>query len=71
LKTSPIGIGIVRIVKSSQESIFDILLPKQRFMKKYYKRKKETKEIIFFKLVSNDMSKTTSVSKLSLKTKDS
>jgi hypothetical protein len=27
-KTSPIGIGILRIVKSSQESIFDILLSK-------------------------------------------
>jgi hypothetical protein len=41
-------------------------------MKKYYKRKKtKTKEIIFFKLVLNDISKTTSLSKLSLKTKDS
>jgi hypothetical protein len=41
-------------------------------MKKYYKRKrKETKEIIFFKLVLNDMPKTTSILKLSLKSKDS
>jgi hypothetical protein len=40
-KTSPIGIGILRIVKSGQESIFDILLSKQVFMKKYYKRKKK------------------------------
>jgi hypothetical protein len=39
-------------------------------MKKYY-NKKETKEKISFKIVLNNMSKTTSVLKLLLKTKDS
>jgi hypothetical protein len=34
---SPIGIGILRIVRSSQESIFDMLMSKWVFMKKYYK----------------------------------
>ena len=42
-KTTPIGIGILRIVKSSQESIFDIQLLKWVFMKNIIK--KETKEI--------------------------
>jgi hypothetical protein len=69
-KVSPIRIGILGIIKSSQESNFDILLSNFVFMKKYYKRL-ETKEKIFFKIVLNNVSKTTSVLKLSLKTKDS